>query len=49
LINFDGLKKNVNISLVKAKVEDFVIVHAGFAIEIIDKDEADAIEKLLKL
>ncbi len=47
LVNFDGLKKNVNISLIKPKINDFVIVHAGFAIEIISRNEADEIKKLL--
>jgi len=47
LVNFDGLKKNVNITLIKPKIDDFVIVHAGFAIEIIDKGEANEIKKLL--
>lgn len=47
LVNFDGLKKNINISLIKPKVDDFVIVHAGFAIEIIDKNEANEIKKII--
>jgi len=42
------LKKNINISLIKPKIDDFVIVHAGFAIEIIDKNEAIEIKRLLK-
>jgi hydrogenase expression/formation protein HypC len=48
LVNFDGLKKNINISLINPKAGDFVIVHAGFAIEIIDKNEANEIKKLLR-
>ncbi|MFZ5365516.1 MAG: HypC/HybG/HupF family hydrogenase formation chaperone [Patescibacteria group bacterium] len=47
LVDFNGLKKKVNISLVKPKNGDFVIVHAGFAIEIIDKNEAEEITKAL--
>ncbi|HAI74158.1 MAG TPA: hypothetical protein DCS28_01090 [Candidatus Moranbacteria bacterium] len=39
-VDFDGLFKDVNISLVDAKVGDYIIVHAGFAIE---KMEADLV------
>ncbi|MCL4377556.1 MAG: HypC/HybG/HupF family hydrogenase formation chaperone, partial [Actinobacteria bacterium] len=36
-----GVIKNVDISLVpEVKTGDYVIVHAGFAIQIIDKEEA---------
>jgi hydrogenase expression/formation protein HypC len=38
--------RQVNISLVSAKVGEFVIVHAGYAIEVLDKEEA---EKTLQL
>lgn len=36
-----GVKKEVDISLVPdVKVGDYVIVHAGFAIQIIDEEDA---------
>jgi hydrogenase assembly chaperone HypC/HupF len=36
-----GVSKDVEISLVPdVKIGDYVIVHAGFAIQIIDKEEA---------
>ena len=36
-----GVIKKVDISLIpKAKIGDFVIVHAGFAIQLIDKEDA---------
>jgi hydrogenase expression/formation protein HypC len=36
-----GVKKEVDISLVPGvKVGDYVIVHAGFAIQLIDKEDA---------
>lgn len=35
-----GVRRDVNISLVKASVGDYVIVHAGFAIQILDEDDA---------
>lgn len=38
--DFNGVRKDINISLVKIKVGDFVIVHAGFAIQKMGKEEA---------
>jgi hydrogenase expression/formation protein HypC len=37
----DGTKRNANISLVDVKVGDYVLVHAGFAIEVLDEKEAN--------
>jgi hydrogenase expression/formation protein HypC len=34
------IKEGVNISLVQAKIGDFVLVHAGYAIQILDEAEA---------
>ncbi len=36
----EGTKRKVNISLVDVKIGDYVLVHAGFAIEILNKKEA---------
>ena len=36
----DGTKRKANITLVEAKKGDYVLVHAGFAIEILDEKEA---------
>ncbi len=36
----DGITREVNIALVEAKIGDYVIVHAGFAIEVLDEEEA---------
>jgi hydrogenase expression/formation protein HypC len=45
VVDFSGIKKEANISFVKAKIGDFVIVHAGFAIQKITDEEAmDALE-----
>lgn len=45
VINFSGIKKEANISFVKARKGDYVIVHAGFAIQKLGKEEAiDAIK-----
>ena len=45
-VDFGGVTRDVNISLVSAKVGDYVIVHAGYAIEVLDREEA---EKTLQL
>jgi hydrogenase expression/formation protein HypC len=42
----DGTKREVNISLVDVKVGQYVIVHAGFAIEILDEEAAKETLKL---
>ena len=49
-MNIDGTKANVdfgqgvlrevNVSLVEAKVGDYVLVHAGYAITVIEEQEA---------
>ena len=46
LIDFDGIQQNVIIALIQnPEVGKFVIVHAGYAIEIMDeKDVLEAIE-----
>ena len=39
---FDGVRRRVQLTFVpQAKVGDFVIVHAGFAIEIMDEAQAE--------
>jgi hydrogenase expression/formation protein HypC len=38
--DFGGVSREIDISLVDAKVGDYVMVHAGFAIEIMDEHEA---------
>lgn len=47
-VDFDGIKKDVNVSLIEPRVNDFVIVHAGFAIEKIDEEEARKIQDLFQ-
>jgi hydrogenase expression/formation protein HypC len=42
LIELTGVQKEINIQLVpQVKIGDWVILHAGFAIEIIDEKEAE--------
>jgi hydrogenase expression/formation protein HypC len=47
MVDFDGIQKEINLSLVKAKKGDYVIVHAGFAISKIEDKEAEEISKIV--
>ena len=39
---FDGVRRKVQLTFVpNAKVGDYVIVHAGFAVEIMDEEQAE--------
>jgi len=40
-VDYGGVNRTANISLVDAKVGDYVIVHAGYAIQIMDREEAE--------
>jgi len=46
--DFQGVKKEINISLVNVKVGDYVMVHAGFAIEKMEPDHVQEIKSYLK-
>ena len=47
-VNFGGVVKEVNLSFVPdAEVDDYVIVHAGFAISRVDVDEAQRVFEYL--
>ena len=39
-VDFGGVVRKVNVSLVEATVGEWVVVHAGFAIEKMDEEEA---------
>lgn len=48
-VDFGGVKRTVNLALVEdVQVGDYVIVHAGFALNLIDEDEATKIFEYLK-
>jgi len=36
----EGVLREVNVALVNAKVGDYVLVHAGYAIQVLDEKEA---------
>ena len=46
-VDFNGVEKEVNISLVSVKIGDYVMVHAGFAIEKMEADYAKEMEGYL--
>ncbi|MGW8185067.1 MAG: HypC/HybG/HupF family hydrogenase formation chaperone [Candidatus Moraniibacteriota bacterium] len=47
-VDFDGIEKEINISLLSdAKEGDFVIVHAGFAIERVSEENKEEIDEML--
>jgi hydrogenase expression/formation protein HypC len=37
----DGTARTVNVSLVDVRIGDYVLVHAGFAIQVMDRKEAE--------
>jgi hydrogenase expression/formation protein HypC len=43
-VDFGGIQKEVNLVCVpEAKVGDYVVVHVGFALSIVDESEANAV------
>jgi hydrogenase expression/formation protein HypC len=48
-VNFDGITKEVNLALVpEVQIGDYVLVHVGTAIGIIDEEEAQKTLEALK-
>ncbi|MGB5646560.1 MAG: HypC/HybG/HupF family hydrogenase formation chaperone [Muriicola sp.] len=48
-VSFDGVIKEVSLTLVpEARVEDYVLVHVGAAISVVDEDEAKKTFDILK-
>ncbi len=48
-VSFGGILKDVNLAYVpEAKVDDYVIVHVGFALSILDEEEANKVFEYLK-
>jgi hydrogenase expression/formation protein HypC len=44
MVSVDGVRREVRLDLVEARVGDWVLIHAGFAIQV--QDEAAAAETL---
>ncbi len=47
-VDFSGIEKEINISLVDVKIGEYVMVHAGFAIEKMDDEYAKEMQGYLK-
>ena len=48
-VNFGGVVKRINLSLVpEAKIGDYVLVHVGLALSIVDEEEAKQVFEFLK-
>ncbi|RLI03013.1 HypC/HybG/HupF family hydrogenase formation chaperone [Candidatus Bathyarchaeota archaeon] len=48
IVDFKGAKRKVRVDLIDdLKVGDYVLVHVGFAIQKVDKNEAERIEELI--
>jgi hydrogenase expression/formation protein HypC len=47
-VDYGGIKKTANISFIDAKVGDYILVHVGFAIEVVDTNKAKAMYELLE-
>jgi len=47
IVDYGGLKKEANLSLVDAKIGDYVLVHVGFAIQKVDENIARETYSLL--
>jgi hydrogenase expression/formation protein HypC len=44
----EGTVRKANVTLVNAKIGDYVLVHAGFAIEVLDEKDAKETLKLFR-
>jgi len=44
----DGTKRKANVTLVSVKIGDYVLVHAGFAIEVLKEKEAQETLELFR-
>jgi len=48
-VNFGGILKEASLAYVpEAKVGDYVLVHVGFALSIVDEDEANQVFEYLR-
>lgn len=47
-VDYGGVSRQANISLVDVKVGEFVIVHAGYAIQVLDREEAEKTLEIFK-
>jgi hydrogenase expression/formation protein HypC len=49
VVDYGGVSMQANLQLVEnASVGDIVLVHAGFVIQILDKDDGNELQKLIE-
>lgn len=48
MVDFSGTQVPVNLAMVPVKIGDYVLVHAGMAIQIVEKEEAKGWISLFK-
>jgi len=48
IVDYGGITKVVNMNLVDAKVGDYILIHAGFGIEKLDKRSAQEALEIIK-
>jgi len=48
IIDYGGIKREADISLVEANKGDYVIVHAGFAIQVLNEEDAKETLKIFE-
>ena len=48
IIDYGGIRREADISLVDVKEGDYVIVHAGFAIQVLSKEDAEETLKIFE-
>jgi hydrogenase expression/formation protein HypC len=47
-VDFGGVRRNVKVDLVTVKPGEYVIVHAGYAIEVLSEEDARETLKILE-
>lgn len=48
-VNFGGIVKDISLSYVpEAKIDDYVMVHVGFALSVVDEEEARKVFQYLR-
>ena len=47
-VDFGGVRRETNISLVDASTGEYVLVQVGFVIEILDQEEAEKILEMIR-
>jgi len=47
VVDYGGVKKGANVSLIRAGVGDWILVHVGFAIQTVDEEIARETYRLL--